>query len=53
MVGAVSEVPLGGAVFALEVEEDLDEEVKVRITFHFLPDVSATTIGVGVGKVDL
>ena len=46
-------MPLGGAIFAIEVEEDLDEEIKIRITFQILPDVSATAIGMGVGEVDL
>jgi hypothetical protein len=44
---------LGGAGFAIEVEEDMDEKVEVRITFQIVPDVSATAIVVGVGEVDL
>jgi hypothetical protein len=53
LFGAVSELSLGGVVFTIEVEEDLDEKVEVRITFQFLPNVPATAIGVGVGQVDL
>ena len=53
LVGPVPEVPLGGAVFAIEVEEDLDEKVEVGVPLKFLPNVSTTAVGVGVCVVDL
>ncbi len=43
----------GIAVFAIEVEEDLDEKVEVGVPLKFLPNVSTVAVGVSVGVVDL
>ena len=53
LVGTVAVVLLGGANIFMHAEEDLDEEMKVRVVEKLLPDEPVGAVIVVVLQVEL
>ena len=53
LVRAIPEVPLGGAVISVKVEEDLYQKVEVGVSFEFFPDIPAAAVRLCILEVYL